>query len=96
MRSECDAVQVAREELGTEQPLQGPGWQQLWQLLGDLTHKYQRQQQELAAGHSSSDAAVGSSSDAAAVFQRYLRDAEGVPLTPPPYPGKAAKSYFPE
>jgi hypothetical protein len=79
------SLQVSHEHLGgRSKQVKGPTWQQLWQLLQALTAK---QQQQGAAGQT---AGQTNAMDATALFDQYLREAEAVPLTPPPYPGGLA------
>jgi hypothetical protein len=73
----CRAAQVSQQELDSKLDTKQPTWPQMWLLLQRLTS--QQQQQE-----ATSPAAVD---DATMQFDRFLREAEGVPLTPPPYPG---------
>lgn len=89
------AVQVSEQELGQE--LSGPGravsqgggpnWPQMWMLLQQVAA--QQQQQPGAAA-----AAAAAGGDAAAQFEKYVREADGVVLTPPPYPGGLAGFGF--
>jgi hypothetical protein len=96
-RHRCRAAavlpQVSREHLGGKlKQANGPTWQQLWQLLQALTAK---QQQQGAVGQTAGQTAGQTTAiDATALFDQYLREAEAVPLTPPPYPGELVARAF--
>jgi hypothetical protein len=86
--------QVSRDHLGGKlKQGNGPTWQQLWQLLQALTAK--QQQQQGAVGQTSGQTSGQTPAmDATALFDQYLREAEAVPLTPPPYPGGLHTTLF--
>lgn len=90
----CAVLQVSEQELGQE--LSGPGravsqeggpnWPQMWMLLQQVAA--QQQQPGTAA------AAAAAGSYAAAQFEKHVREADGVALTPPPYPGGLAAWFL--
>lgn len=73
----CHAAQVSQQELASKRDSKQPTWPQMWRLLQQLAAQQQH-------GEVPSPSAVD---DAAMQFDKFLREAEGVPLTPPPYPG---------
>jgi hypothetical protein len=81
------AVQVSEQELGQElsgRPSskgEGPNWPQMWMLLQQVAAQQQQQQPGTAT------AAAAAGDDAATQFEKHVREADGVALTPPPYPG---------
>lgn len=74
------ALQVSQQELGKELPAEHPTWSDMWQLLERVAAWQAAEQVQQPAAGAVED-------DAAAQFEKYLQEAEGVPLTPPPYPG---------
>lgn len=89
------ALQVSQKELKQAIDWEGPAWPQLWQLLQKLTtnHQHLQHSDDPAEGQAGSTAAATMNAGAAGgldtvqLFERYLAEADAVPLTPPPYPG---------
>lgn len=77
------------QELGQKLTDKPPSWDQMWGLLKAMVYQQQQQQQQKdqEGGDGRGDG------DAAAALDRYLRDSEAVPLTPPPYPGECCQQY---
>jgi hypothetical protein len=75
-------LQVSQQELGQGLKSDQLDWSQMWQLLQKVAAQQQQQQQGAAPA-----AAGAAADDAAAQLDRHLREAEGVAMTPPPYPG---------
>lgn len=77
----CCAVpplQVSQQELGRDLGSKEFAWDQMWQLLQRVAAQQQR---------SAPAPAAAAAEDATAQLDRHLREAQGVALTPPPYPG---------
>ena len=70
-------LQVAQQELGQELSPEELAWPKMWQLLQQVAAQQQR----------AAPAPAPAADDATAQLDRHLREAQGVPLTPPPYPG---------
>jgi hypothetical protein len=82
-----DVMQVSKQELGQGLRSDQLDWSQMWQLLQKVAAQ---QQQEGAAAPTAAAA-----DDAAAQLDRHLREAEGVAMTPPPYPGTPNCCQYP-
>lgn len=79
---------MSQQELGQqEQQLSTPRptWDQMWQLLEQVVAHQQQQCVQDPSGGGAAGAVGGE--DAALHVDRYLREADAVALTPPPYPG---------
>lgn len=67
----------------------GPNWSQMWLLLQQVAAAQQQTPRPAAAA--AAEGAGLAAEDAAAQFDKFIREADGVAVTPPPYPGRQIK-----